>query len=170
MTDVDPSRRVVRLVSGGQTGADRAAVDFAITNGIDYGGWVPLGGWAEDYPDPPGVLAAYAGFREAPSPDPDVRTELNVRDSVATLIVEFAGSGLWSPGTQHTMEIAEELGRPLVVVDPSGAAGSAELEVFLGRLGSGLTLNVAGPRESEAPGMYQASRAYLAEVAQLLRS
>lgn len=49
----------MRIVSGGQTGADRAALDVAIELAIDYGGWCPAGGWAEDFPEPPGLLAAY---------------------------------------------------------------------------------------------------------------
>ena len=51
--------QVTRIVSGGQTGADRAALDIAIELGIAYGGWCPAGGWAEDFPEPPGLLAFY---------------------------------------------------------------------------------------------------------------
>ena len=73
------------IVSGGQTGVDRAALDAAIARGIAYGGWCPQGGWAEDCPEPPGVLARYPLLRETPSADPAQRTEWNVRDSDASL-------------------------------------------------------------------------------------
>src|SRR5262245_53687608 len=77
----------VTIISGGQTGVDRAALDAAIALGIPYGGWSPKGGWAEDMPSPPGILAHYPALRETSSADPSERTELNVRDSDATLLL-----------------------------------------------------------------------------------
>ena len=72
-----------KIVSGGQTGADRAALDFARANGLGIGGWVPRGRLAED-----GLIPEdYLGLLEADSTDPAVRTALNVRDSDATLIL-----------------------------------------------------------------------------------
>jgi hypothetical protein len=71
---------MLTILSGGQTGVDRAALDVAIKLGIRYGGWCPKGGWAEDRPGPPGVLALYAGLRETPDTDPRQRTEWNARD------------------------------------------------------------------------------------------
>src|SRR5215510_5032972 len=73
--------RLTRIVSGGQSGADRAALDFAIARGLEYGGWCPKGGWAEGFPDPPGLIARYPNLRETPERDPKQRTEWNVRDS-----------------------------------------------------------------------------------------
>ena len=55
------------VISGGQTGADRAALQAAIATGTPYGGWCPKDGWAEDLPRPPGVLALYPNLRETPS-------------------------------------------------------------------------------------------------------
>ena len=49
-------RKIARIRTGGQSGVDRAALDFAIEHNIPYCGWCPKGGWAEDYPDPPGLL------------------------------------------------------------------------------------------------------------------
>ena len=75
--------RIDRIVSGGQTGADRAALDVAVELAIDCGGWVPRGRLAED-----GVIPdRYAGLVEADDERPAVRTALNVRDSDATLIL-----------------------------------------------------------------------------------
>ncbi|KQY62416.1 YpsA SLOG family protein [Nocardioides sp. Root140] len=148
---------IARIVSGGQTGADRAALDAALHAGIPYGGWCPAGGLAEDHPAPPGLLADYPALREAPSGDPAVRTRLNVRGSDATLVVREA---VRSPGTDLTLALAEELGRPCLVTAGDTDAVTAWLE----GLALGLTLNVAGPRESEQPGSYAATRALLEQV------
>lgn len=139
---------VTRIVSGGQTGADRAALDVAIELGIDYGGWCPAGGWAEDYPKPPGLLAFYPKLVATAEPEPAVRTRLNVRDSDATLIVWDGRTA--SPGTQLTMNIAQELGRPLLVT----SANAAETQAWLDGFSTPVVLNVAGPRESNGPGTY----------------
>jgi Circularly permutated YpsA SLOG family len=77
----------MKVISGGQSGVDRAALDAAFACGIAYGGWCPRGGWAEDFPSPPGVLTRYPLLKETPLADPAQRTEWNVRDSHAMLIV-----------------------------------------------------------------------------------
>jgi hypothetical protein len=154
--------RIVRIVSGGQTGADRAALDVAIELGVGYGGWCPAGGWAEDLPDPPGLLARYPHLREAESREPDVRTRLNVRDSDATLIVRRAG--VQSSGSDLTLETAQSLGRPALVTD-----GDVDTVVaWLRELGGDVTLNVAGPRASGQPGVYETTRRLLLEVLAVL--
>ena len=56
----------MKIISGGQTGVDRAALDVAIERGMDWGGWCPKGGWAEDFPEPPGLLAKYPHLKETP--------------------------------------------------------------------------------------------------------
>ena len=139
---------VTRIVSGGQTGADRAALDVAIDLGIDYGGWCPAGGWAEDFPEPPGLLAAYPNLTATAEPEPAVRTGLNVRDSDATLIVWDGRTP--SPGTRLTIAAAQELGRPLLVT----SGDIAEARAWLASLNDGIVLNVAGPRESNCAGTY----------------
>ena len=149
--------RLARLVSGGQTGADRAALDVAIEHGLLHGGWCPRGGWAEDFPTPPGLLFAYPALVEAPSAEPGARTRWNVRDSHATLVVRLAGRT--SPGTDLTVATAIDLGRPHLV-----ATDADEVVDWLRGLGRLLTLNVAGPRESEQPGVYDATRRLLGEV------
>jgi len=140
--------RISRIVSGGQTGADRAALDVAHELGIDYGGWCPAGGWAEDFPEPPGLLAAYPFLTATPEADPAVRTRLNVRDSDATLIVWDGRTH--SPGTELTRAIAEELGRPLLMTPDDAEAA----RVWLDGISAPVVLNVAGPRESNSPGTY----------------
>ncbi|MGA7835495.1 MAG: putative molybdenum carrier protein [Acidimicrobiales bacterium] len=144
--------KVAKLVCGGQTGADRAAVEFAITFGVAYGGWVPRGGWAEDFPEPPGLLARYPAFIECDTCDPALRSDMNVRDSDATVV--FTTESAASPGTARTCSSASRLQRPLAVITVGESSATDELRAFLAANGPAIILNVAGPRESEAPGLY----------------
>jgi len=152
-----------RVVCGGQTGVDRAALDTAVELGIPYGGWCPRGGWAEDMPEPPGLLAVYPALRATPSAEPAQRTRWNVRDSDATLIL-LPGPARAAGGTALTIAAAGELGRPLAVVDLSGAGAREHAMGLLAELPPGGALNVAGPRESGAPGIYGRARELLAEL------
>ena len=143
------------IVSGGQTGVDRAALDAALAHGLAVRGWCPKARWAEDGPIPDRYP-----FRETPSADPAQRTRWNVRDSDATLIlspVPLTG------GTALTVDVARALGRPHRVADPSTDPVGPVAE-WVRRQAEGGRLNVAGPRESEAPGVYAASRAWLAAL------
>lgn len=144
----------MRIVSGGQTGVDRAALDAALQLGLPCGGWCPAGRWAED-----GPIAERYPLRETPSPDPDQRTAWNVRDSDATLILAalpLAG------GTARTRELAVEQGRPVLLADPR-CGENERVREWLAALRPG-TLNVAGPRESEVPGVYAAAMATLVQL------
>jgi hypothetical protein len=145
---------IAKVVSGGETGADRAAVDFALSHDLTYGGWVPRDGWAEDLRDPPGLLALYDRFVPTQSADPGVRTTLNVRDSTATVV--FTPPIAASPGVTQTLQMANVLKRPFVVIDPGSPDADASLHDFFDRLDREATLNVAGPRESEVPSLYRA--------------
>ena len=145
----------MRLVSGGQTGADRAALDVALELGIDHGGWVPKGRAAED-----GPLPDRYGVRETPSDDPAERTERNVADSDATLLIS---RGPLAGGSALTRAFAAELGKPVLHVELGklGAAEAADrIARWLGALGC-RTLNVAGPRASEEAGIHAAAGAVL---------
>ena len=126
---------------------DRAALDFAIRHGYEHGGWCPRGRLAED-----GIIPPIYRLRETDSADYDERTEKNVLDSDATLIV--AQTRKLSGGTAFTKTCAEGHARPLLVVCPrDGVSKSvATLSKFLKR-NDVRTLNVAGPRESQAPGI-----------------
>jgi len=151
------------LLSGGQSGVDRAALDAAIARGVDYGGWCPHGGWAEDFPQPPGVLAKYPKLRATPSADPAQRTEWNVRDAHACLIIIDAGGLEVSCGTALAQTLAHQYRKPLFVADLASAEilrdAALWLRVQQARRGADLKLAIGGPRESEAPGIYaRASR------------
>jgi hypothetical protein len=132
-----------RVVSGGQTGADRAALDVAQEHGLQTGGWVPKGRLAEEgrIPD------RYTGLRETESADPAVRTVWNVRDSDATLIVSH---GPLSGGSLLTFQEATRLSRPVLHLDLTALAHAdavARLQKWLHAVDPA-TLNVAGPRAS----------------------
>ena len=157
--------RVARIVSGGQSGVDRAALDLARAANIPYGGWCPKGGWAEDYPSPPGLLTDYPALVETPLAQLEQRTLWNARDSDATLVVTRAGGARrQSPGTDLASVPAEAFNRPWVVVATDEADPISRARTFLESLPRGAVLNVAGPRESEAPGIYAATRTLLAAV------
>ena len=96
-----------KIVSGGQTGVDRAALDFAMQYGFEHGGWCPRGRLVED-----GVIPPMYHLRETDSVEYDERTEKNVLDSDATLIVARARE--LSSGTAFTKTCVEQQGRPLL--------------------------------------------------------
>lgn len=150
--DVTGSHSVPRILSGGQTGVDRAALDVALARGISCGGWCPLGRRAENGPIP----ARYP-LTETPTTDYPQRTEWNVRDADATLVLTH---GEPAGGTALTVEIARRLGKPYLVVDLANdpACGSVQTWLEEERV---RVLNVAGPRESTCPGVYQRARAFL---------
>jgi hypothetical protein len=157
---------VGRVVTGGQSGVDRAAVDVAIACGVPYGGWVPADGWAEDLPTPPGVLARYPAFVPLTSTDPAARTVRNAQDADAVLVLVLGPVS--SPGTDLARATARRRGTPCAVVDLGAPDADARLVSFCAALPPGSTLNVAGPRESEQPGVYEAARAFLVRHAALL--
>ena len=136
-----------RIVSGGQTGADRAALDFALAHEIPHGGWCPAGRWAED-----GVLDAGYQLHETPGADPAEHTEWNVRDTEATAILSI-GAAL-SGGSRLTAEIAGRLSRPcLHLAQERDEPGAAERLVQFLLAHRVRVLNVAGPRASSEPGI-----------------
>jgi Circularly permutated YpsA SLOG family len=159
------------IITGGQTGVDRAALDAAIALGIPYAGWCPKGGWAEDFPEPPGLLAHYPHLRETPSADPAQRTEWNVRDAEATLILTDAGGIVASRGTALARQLAARSGNPVLLVNV-GLSDARECTVaWLGVLmtehanAAQFRLGIGGPRESEAPGIYHKARELIRQFA-----
>ncbi len=158
----------MKLVSGGQTGVDRAVLDVALARGIDYGGWCPKGGWAEDLPAPPGLLAHYPHLQETPLADPAQRTEWNVRDADACVIVIDDSGAAVSKGTVLAQELAHRYRRPLLVARLGEAEAIRDATLWLRfqqrRVGPQLKLGIGGPRESEAPGIYARTRLFLADV------
>jgi Circularly permutated YpsA SLOG family len=158
------------IISGGQTGVDRAALDEAIARGMAYGGWCPQGGWAEDLTAPPGLLARYPMLRETPLADPAQRTEWNVRDSDASLILVEARGTAASRGTALAERLAAQYRKPLKVLDVAAPDVAARARTWLDgvfaahRGETPFRLAIGGPRESEAPGIYAKARAVVAGV------
>ena len=136
------------ILSGGQTGVDRAALDAALENGIPAGGWCPQGRLAED-----GRIPEHYPLRELPGAGYLQRTEQNVIDSDATLIVHF---GRLQGGTARTQEFCHTHDKPLLLIDGSYVAECEAVRMlreFI--LGNKITLlNVAGPRASGEAGAY----------------
>jgi hypothetical protein len=153
--------RIATIISGGQSGVDRAALDVAVERGIPYRGFVPEGGWAGDFSDPPGLLARYPHLVETASRDPKVRTEKNVLAADATLVVVPGEGRVRSPGTDLTLEAAARHGRPCLTVAPSDPGSLEKAAAALRAMPGEIALNVAGPRESEAPGIHRAARRVL---------
>ena len=122
-----------------------------------YAGWCPLGGLAEDLTEPPGLLATYPLLRETSRPDVDDRTTFNVRDSDATLLVILPGTEP-SGGTAFTRD--EASGSDAPTCSPTASTRRSS-RAWLASLPAGMILNVAGPRESKAPGIYLAVTALL---------
>ena len=147
-----------KIVSGGQTGADRAALDVAIECGFEIGGWIPGGRLAEDGP----ISPRYRGLVETDSIDPSVRTTLNVRDSDATLIVSHEPL---QGGSLLTLEEARRLGRSVLHIDLSVTPQASAITDLAGWLRSvnPSILNVAGPRASDDASIY-------GSVSELLRA
>ncbi len=148
----------MRIVSGGQTGVDRAALDAALALGVPCGGWCPRGRRAED-----GPIADGYPLVETPTARYAERTRLNVRDSDATLIVT---RGAPIGGTALTADLAGELGRPVLVVDFADREVAAALSAVRTWIDAHAiaTLNLAGPRESTVPGIYEEALAFLKEL------
>src|ERR1700687_1078495 len=118
----------MKIISGGQTGVDRAALDVAIERGMSWGGWCPRGGWAEDFPDQPGLLNKYPNLRETPVSSPEQRTEWNVRDSDAILIIADRQGLSVSKGTRSAKEWATPYGKQLFL--SSASANRTRLRKF----------------------------------------
>ena len=148
----------MKIISGGQTGADQAALDAAIQLGMPHGGWLPRGRKTED-----GPLPTTYKLRELDSEDYRERTEQNVIDSDATLIVSF---GPLTGGSALTEAFAIKHDRPCLLLDLeliSIDEGVEALEKWL-QNNAVKTLNVAGPRASKEPRIYHAVYEILMQV------
>jgi len=137
--------RLTRIVSGGQTGVDQAALATAIELEIPHGGWCPLGRRSES-----GTIPIQYQMEEMPTRDYAARTRQNVIDSDGTLIVY---RDQLSAGTLLTQQFANEIDRPLFLLDVTKPPEPLVPRGWLKRHCIAV-LNVAGPRESTTPGIF----------------
>lgn len=144
-----------KVISGGQTGVDRAALDAALDLGLEAGGWVPKGRRSED-----GMVPDRYPMKETGSRDYEQRTEWNVRDSDATLVLT---TGKPEGGTASTIEIAHRLEKPVFVVDLLKPQNLASIQFWLD-YEKAKVLNVAGPRESKVPGIRAMAMGFLKDL------
>jgi hypothetical protein len=155
-----------KIISGGQSGADRASLDFAIARGLEHGGFVPRGRKAED-----GRIADRYNLVELTTSSYPARTRRNIEESVGTVI--FSLEHFLSGGTKLTREYADKIGRPLLhifdtrqerIFNPDGRG--LEIQALVNFLCSNKIeiLNVAGPRESKEPRIYEWTRYCLARL------
>lgn len=166
-----------RIMSSGQTGVGRAALDAAIHHMIyEWGGWVQRGKIADDGQIPDRYFNSErlsSGLKECNSSRPARRTVLNIEDSDATMVLRFSGGGrVLSPGTKLTIKICRDKGKPYRIFDPSKVRSVPHAvqwiceQKVLDRDGDrGIkTLNISGPREAKSPGIYDRSLLYLNDV------
>jgi len=143
---------VSKIISGGQTGVDRAALDAAIELGISHSGWVPKGRKAED-----GAIPKKYRLDEMPTNGYAERTEQNIADSDGTLIIS---RGRLTDGSLLTLQLAAKRKRPCLHMDlsvMSASEASKTINSWISRHGIAI-LNVAGPRASKDPGIYELTR------------
>ncbi len=153
---------MLEIISGGQTGVDRAALDSAIRYDLPCGGWCPAGRLAED-----GPLSTHYPLTELPSASYPARTRRNVNDADGTLIIH---GGMPGRGTELTVKTCQQLEKPLLILNlqklhsnSSFAEQQQAIFDFLKKQNIGV-LNVAGPRASGWPEGYSLSRKILAPV------
>ncbi|MBI4006817.1 MAG: putative molybdenum carrier protein [Gammaproteobacteria bacterium] len=148
-------QRLTRIISGGQSGVDRAALDIAIELDIPHGGWCPRGRMAED-----GIIERCYQLKEADDEDYMRRTELNVRDSDGTLILN---TGKITGGTALTLQFARQLNKPLLIINLDQPYDCKPVYNWLNRYEIEI-LNIAGPRESKHQGIYSMAERFLRDL------
>jgi hypothetical protein len=141
-----------KIVSGGQTGVDRAALDAAQVAGIEVGGWCPAGRRAED-----GIIAPRYPLKETPSSAYAQRTAWNVRDSDGTLVFVLDTP---AGGTSLTIKETKRQGKPLLMVDLTATMNIRTVSEWIA-VHEIKRLNIAGPRESESPGIYRQAFSFI---------
>ena len=151
-------KSALKIVAGGQTGVDRASLEWALANGVPHGGWCPKGRKAED-----GVIPPQFQLRETGSDNYSIRTRRNVRDSGGTVI--FSESAELTGGTKETAEFAKAIGKPLLHLVSSAEINESatQLKSFLKEYGI-VVLNVAGPRALEEPEVGEFVKAVLSHA------
>jgi len=149
--------RNIKIISGGQSGIDRAALDFALKFNISCGGWCPKGRKAED-----GRIDVKYPLKETFDENYNTRTKLNVEHSDGTLIFF---KKMPDKGTLLTIEYANKFNKPVLEINLShNQKQNVQLVNAWLQAHSFKILNIAGPRESNSPGIYNDSLRFLEEL------
>lgn len=158
-------KKNIIIRSGGQTGVDRAALDFAIKNDLNYTGYCPKDGWAEDKETPPGLLKQYKKLIETDSKLPEKRTILNVINSDITIIIKSNNLDD-SKGTDLTVKTAIENAKQYIIINIDDNDAILKISEFIHNNYNKkkYDVNFAGPRESEDPGIYLKTFASLNKI------
>jgi Circularly permutated YpsA SLOG family len=151
-------RLLHKIMYGGQTGGDRAALDRAIGRGIPHGGWCPAGRLAED-----GPIDLRYQLKETPSSSYPQRTEWNVRDSDSMVVFSIEAS--LTGGSKKTVTLAHKHRKPVLHLSRSGGPALSHMELRRFITSNRVqTLNVAGPRASKEPEVAAFVRAVLGQA------
>ena len=141
-----------KIISGGQTGVDRAALDVALELGLDRGGWCPAGRAADD-----GPIDARYPLTETNEMDHTVRTGYNVRESDGSILIY---SGQLQGGTFYAVEMARHHGKPAMAIDMENPPPPSEVGDWITE-NAIATLHIGGQREASAPGIYARAYTYI---------
>lgn len=147
--------KITKIISGGQSGVDRAALDVAMELGIPYGGWCPKGRRADD-----GIIPAKYSLLETTSTDYKDRTEKNVTESDGTLILTY---GPFTGGPTFTVRVAKKLNRPYYIADLAFSDDVNHVQTWFRRHKIKI-INIAGPRESKVPGIHELAYIFLKKL------
>ncbi len=152
---------IKKIISGGQTGADQAALDIAIELGIPHGGWIPKGRKTEV-----GPLPAKYQLKEMPTAEYLKRTEQNVIDSDGTLIITH---GELKGGTEYAAKMALKHNKPWMHIDADELSVEAAVQIIRAWISGNevAVLNVGGPRASEDPRIYSTAGSLIRTLAVL---
>lgn len=145
----------IKIISGGQTGADRAALDFALANNLPFGGWCPKGRKAED-----GKIADFYPLIEMENEDYILRTKKNVLESDATIILFLDKP---DEGTINTKDFCIDFNKPVLCIKLTKGLDYKSIINWI-KSNDIKILNIAGPRESNEPGIYSEVRHFLKKL------
>jgi uncharacterized phage-like protein YoqJ len=158
-----------KIVTGGQTGVDRSALDVAIQLNYEYGGWCPRGRKAED-----GIIdpIKYSNLQETSTDRYQQRTEFNVRDSDGTLIIINGDEETMGRGSKLTMDMTKKYKKPLFILNlKDNNENLNEIKIIQWiSMNNIQTLNIAGPREETTPGIYQLTQIFLTNFLKKIKS
>ena len=150
---------IQKIISGGQTGVDQAALDVVINLGIDCGGWCPPGRLCEN-----GQIPSRYPLKETPTEESDaapgvprsLRTEWNVRDADAILLL-LPGDLKTDKGSEWTIQCAMNFRKPILIIDPFTGNAISKIRLWLDS-NDIKVLNIAGPSEGSCPGIGNQAR------------